>query len=184
MKRYLLPTALVLTLLMSSISGCLGLIQARESLEAMRGEAEPSITVESMTLSHVFDTIEIEPYTNSSTLDVRADATQIIIYRKVSITGSDAVACFDNGLTRYVQATLVDPSGTTVWELNECQDVQPATVEINPDPTLAVGLWTLTVEARGVGIPGTAAQDQFTFTVSVQNTCIIYPPNDECTESN
>ena len=70
MKRYLLPTALVLTLLMSSISGCLGLIQARESLEAMRGEAEPSITVESMTLSHVFDTIEIEPYTNSSTLDV------------------------------------------------------------------------------------------------------------------
>jgi hypothetical protein len=167
-------------LFMSTTAGCLGLIPARESLEAMRGEAKPSITVESMMLSHVFDSIELEPYTNTSTLDVRADATQIVIYRKVSITGSDTIACFDNGLTRYVQATLVDPAGNTRWELNECQDVQPATVEINPDPTLEVGDWTLSVEARGIGVPGTAAQDQFTITVSVQNTCIIYPPNTEC----
>lgn len=180
MKRHLLPVALVLMLFMSTTAGCLGLIPARESLEAMRGEAKPSITVESMMLSHVFDSIELEPYTNTSTLDVRADATQIVIYRKVSITGSDTIACFDNGLTRYVQATLVDPAGNTRWELNECQDVQPATVEINPDPTLEVGDWTLSVEARGIGVPGTAAQDQFTITVSVQNTCIIYPPNNEC----
>jgi hypothetical protein len=180
MKRYLLPVALVLTIMLSSTAGCIGLIPAREGLEAMRGEARASVTPDIKTISHVFDTIELEPYINSTTLDVRADATQIIIYRKVSITGSDTIACFDGGITRYVKATLTNPAGVVEWELDECQDVQPATVEINPDPTLAVGAWTLDVEARGIGVGGTAAQDQFTFTVTVLNTCIIYPPNEEC----
>ena len=148
----------------------MGLIQARESLEAMRGEATSSVTVESISISHVFDSVEIEPYMNSSSIEVGADSTELIIYRKVTITGTDSIACFDGGLTRYVRATLVDPSGVTVWELDECEDVQPITVTITPDPRLPIGTWTLNVEARGLGIPGTAAQDTFTITVSVQNT--------------
>ena len=74
MKRYLLPLALVLTLMLSSTAGCLGLIQAREGLEQMRGEATSSISVDSISISHVFDTIDIEPYTNSSTIEVSAES--------------------------------------------------------------------------------------------------------------
>lgn len=180
MKRYLLPLALVLTLVLSNTAGCMGLIQAREGLEAMRGEAKSSITVESISLSHVFDSVEIEPYVNSSTIEVGPDSTELVIYRKVTITGTDSVACFDGGLTRYVRATLVDPNGETQWELDECEDVQPITVTITPDPSLAIGEWTLSVEARGLGIPGTAAQDTFTITVSVQNTCTVFPPDEIC----
>lgn len=180
MKRYLLPLALVLTMVLSNTAGCMGLIPARESIEAMRGEAEESITVESTSFSHVFDSIDIEPYTNSSTISVDEGATQIIIYRKVTITGTDSISCFDGGITRYVRATLIEPNGETAWELDECEDVQPITITLTPDPTLPIGEWTLSVDARGFGIPGTGAQDSFTVTVSVQSTCIIYPPNDVC----
>ena len=75
----------------------MGLIPARESLEAMRGEAESSVTIDSITLSHAFNTFDIEPYTNSSTIEVTSESTQIVIYRKVTITGTDSVACFDGG---------------------------------------------------------------------------------------
>ena len=74
----------------------------------------------------------------------------------------------------------MDPNGETQWELDECEDVQPITVTITPDPSLAIGEWTLSVEARGLGIPGTAAQDTFTITVSVQNTCTVFPPDEIC----
>lgn len=180
MKRYLLPLVLMLTLMLSSTAGCMGLIQAREGLEAMRGEAESSVTIDGITISHTFDTIAIEPYTNSSTIEVTSESTQIVIYRKVSITGTDSVACFDGGITRYVRATLVDPNGDVAWELDECEDVEPITVRLTPDPVLAIGEWELSVEARGAGIPGSAAQDSFTITVSVQNTCTIYPPSTTC----
>ncbi|MFL2949031.1 MAG: hypothetical protein ACJZ40_01430 [Candidatus Poseidoniaceae archaeon] len=180
MKRYLLPLALVLTLMLSSTAGCLGLIQAREGLEQMRGEATSSISVDSISISHVFDTIDIEPYTNSSTIEVSAESTQVVIYRKVTLIGTDVISCSDGGLSRYVKATLIDSNGDVQWELDECEDVQPITITITPPPALAVGEWELLVEARGVGIPGTAAQDTFTVTVSVTNTCIVYPPSDTC----
>ena len=180
MKRYLLPTVLILTLMLSSTAGCMGLIPARESLEAMRGEAESSVTIDSITLSHAFNTFDIEPYTNSSTIEVTSESTQIVIYRKVTITGTDSVACFDGGITRYVRATLVDSNGEVQWELDESEDVAPITISITPPPVLAIGEWELLVDARGAGIPGTAAQDTFTITVSVQNTCTIYPPSKTC----
>ena len=80
MKRYLLPTVLILTLMLSSTAGCMGLIPARESLEAMRGEAESSVTIDSITLSHAFNTFDIEPYTNSSTIEVTSESTLSLIH--------------------------------------------------------------------------------------------------------
>ena len=72
MPRFSLGTALVLLVLLSSTSGCMGLIAAREGVESLREPAFESLTNEKIEVSHQFTSPAelLSEFTNRSTFVV------------------------------------------------------------------------------------------------------------------
>ena len=89
MKRsWGLPITLMMIIVMSSSSGCLGLLQMRETMEDLR-EA-PKLTKETIKITHlkVFDNpTDWEEYQNTSSIYIDESVIDIMIYQKVKITG-------------------------------------------------------------------------------------------------
>ncbi len=185
MKRWFMPLMVVATVLLSSTSGCLGLIQSREFLEEIRGEKDLRTSIAEYDHYHQFDTFtEIEPYSNSTSIKIDESVTMVTIYQKVTFnTFPDNpvfnVTCLED-FTRYVRAELFDADGVSVWSLDECESVAAKTETFLPEPTFAQGSWELVIEARGVGIPGTAAVDRFDIDVTVKRMCVVYPLETDC----
>ena len=89
MQRRLLPMLVVLAILMTSTVGCLGLIPAREAVEGFRKPAEWAFDYDKIYVSHIYTTLEIQPYTNKSTFVVDDSVTEISVYFKAAFTFSD-----------------------------------------------------------------------------------------------
>jgi hypothetical protein len=99
----------------------------------------------------------------------------------VKITGSDLLGgCLEN-FTRYVRAELLSPTGTSVWAIDVCEDVEAKTDQILPEPTFETGNWKLVITARGGGTQSSALQDYFEIDLTIKRTCIQYPLEDICT---
>lgn len=177
-----LPLMLVTILFMSGSSGCLGLLQMRETMEDLR-EA-PKLTTEAIKISHlkIFDNpIDWEEYQNTSSIYIDESVSDIIMYQKVKITGSDlSEGCLEE-FTRYVRAELLSPSGVPVWSIDVCEDVDAKTDQILPEPSFETGTWKLEITARGFGSQSPILQDQFQIDLTIHRTCISYPiEGEEC----
>ena len=85
--KWVMPVLLVLTFVLSTSSGCLGLLQAREVVESIR-EA-PELDTDSRTYRDIkvfTNFFEWESYNNSIEIPVDSSVTDISIYRSVQIT--------------------------------------------------------------------------------------------------
>ena len=176
-----MPILMVMVFLLSSSSGCLGLLQAREGKEHLRGQ--PEIKSETIVLKHqkVFtNPTDWEVYENSTTFYIDETVSELIMWRHTRITGSETVGCFEN-FTRYVRAELQTPSGNTAWAIDECVSQDPITDEILPDISgFETGNWNLIITARGAGTATGALQDFLKIDITLKRTCIQYPLEDAC----
>ena len=171
--------ALLLTALLCSMSGCLSLIAARETVENLRPEAFESLDYTKVEVAHTFNVVSFEEFTNRSTFLVDDSTTEVRIYFKASFSFSDTLP--SDNTTRYVRATLTDADGNIAWEQDVSEDSSPLEERLSPNPRFAYGEWVLDVKARGWGEStfGTI-QDNFNILVTVTNTCMQYPLVEEC----
>jgi len=182
-KSWGLPIMLVMSILMSSSSGCLGLLQMRETMEDLR-EA-PQLQKETIKYSHIkiFDNpTNWEEYQNTTSIYIDASVIDIIIYQKVKITGSDLFEGCLEDFTRYVRAELWSPTGDEpVWSIDVCENVDAKTDNLIPSPTFETGDWELKIVARGGGTQSSVFQDQFQIDLTIHRTCTTYPlEEDKC----
>ena len=187
MRRNKLVVFLLMTLMTSSLSGCLGLLQARETIEGLREDVYEVEYPTKVSMSYIFTTIELLPHTNFTKFLVDDSVTKIDIYFKVSFAFSDAVSCIDNIFTkeaRYIEVEIATPSGVVIYEEDTCRDVPPNTKTIeNDDGSLEYGDWSLSIESRGAGESVfDAVQDNYLIIVTVYRTCEQYPMEPPCDE--
>lgn len=177
-----LPIMLVTIIVMGSSSGCLGLLQMRETMEDLRDAPKTNIETIKISRVKVFDNlIEWEVYENTTSFEIDETVSEIVIRKMVKITGSDLLGgCLEN-FTRYVRAELLTPAGNVVWAIDVCEDVGPKTDQILPEPTFETGNWKLVITARGGGTQSSALQDYFEIDITIKRTCIQYPLEDICT---
>ncbi len=176
-----MPILMVMIFLLSSSPGCLGLLQAREGIEHLRGQPDPKSETIVLKLEKVFtNPTEWEVYENSTTFYVDETVSELIMWRHTRFTASETVGCFEN-FTRYVRAELQTPSGQTVWEIDECVSQDPITNEILPDTSgFETGNWNLIISARGAGTATAAVQDFVRIDITLKRTCIQYPLETDC----
>lgn len=186
MRRYSLAVFLISTFMLSSLSGCLGLLQARETIESMREPVTQVSYPDKVDMTHTFTTISIQPYSNYTSFPIDDSVERIEIYFKVTMSGSDQVSCFDQALSselRYVRAEVTAPSGTVIWSQDVCQDVTPTVENFEPDPVFESGDWDLNVESRGWGETTIGAlQDNFIIVITIHRVCQQYPLETPCDE--
>ncbi|MBL6732076.1 MAG: hypothetical protein ISP82_03880 [Candidatus Poseidoniaceae archaeon] len=184
MRRYSLAVFLISTFMLSSLSGCLGLLQARETIENMREPVERVSYPDKVDMTHTFTTISIQPYSNFTSFPIDDTVERIEIYFKVTMSGSDQISCFDEALSselRYVRAEVTTPSGAAIWSQDVCQDVTPTVENFEPDPSFESGNWDLNVESRGWGETTIGAlQDNFIIVITIHRVCQQYPLEPPC----
>ena len=185
-RRNSLAVFLLMTLMMSSLSGCLGLLQAREAIEELRDDVYQVSYPDKVDMAHTFTTITVQPYSNQTSFPVDEAVERIEIYFKVGMSGSDQISCIDEVLTselRYVRAEVTTPSGISFWLQDVCEDVTPTVDTFEPDPEFETGDWMLNVEARGWGENTIGAfQDNFIIVITVHRVCQQYPVEPPCDE--
>ena len=116
MRAKVLPLLMVFVFMTVSLSGCMGLIQARESLEGMRGAPFDKPYADKIGMAHTFQTeslVELfEEYSNSTSFTIDESVQRIEIYFKVTISGSDNIACIEQAPARYVRPTVTTASAS------------------------------------------------------------------------
>ncbi|MDC0340340.1 hypothetical protein OAM96_00090 [Candidatus Poseidoniaceae archaeon] len=178
MQQRVLAMLVVLTMLLTSTVGCLGLIPAREAIESFREPAEDDLTYLKIDVSHTYTSLEIQPYTNKSVFIVDDSVTEISIYFKASFFISDFQ--IENN-TRYVRATLTDSEGEIQWSVDVSSDSAPVEEKLEPDPVFTKGDWVLDVEARGIGEETLGLiHDNFNIQLTVTQRCVQYPMEKDC----
>ena len=80
MRARILPLFMVLVFMTMSLSGCMGLIQARESLEGMRGEPVDKPYADKIGMSHTFQTESLLIDNSEPSLGMELIFTLAVIY--------------------------------------------------------------------------------------------------------
>lgn len=174
----MIPLLLLSVLLTPIISGCIGLVPAREFLEGMRTEPELSSAKDEIVVSHTFTSISPELFTSEDRFMVDEHVTEISAYLSVQNFLSEQTEFFPNE-TRYVLAILTDAAGNNVWE-EEVSETSTI-LEKHMQPPFAHGEWTLKIEARGYGEEILSQfQDSFHTVITIERACTIYPGEDGC----
>jgi hypothetical protein len=176
MMRRMTVVAAILLISTSMLSGCMGLILARESIEELREPAIPSIRYEKISITQIWNTLEVQPYTNRSTFIVDESTNRISIYLKVNFNWPALV-----NQSQFVRATLTDAEGTIQWQEDVSSDYEPTEKQLLPAPAFAMGEWVLNVEARGYGESFVnQVKDEFSLRVTIEKSCIQYPLEESC----
>lgn len=192
-----LVSAMLLILLASSTSGCLGLVATRELMEWSRGTPTTSEQTESYSFQHTFssNSTELEAIIHRpAPQDILFDeqVKEISIYFRVQMDLDEIGEFGLNNLTgsiRYVHARLWEPGANIntdepFWEENATSDHYPP-IERRYAP-FKPGVWVLEVEAQGYGLTAPIEQfsfhDEFEVIVNVVRPCILYPEQPRGTE--
>ena len=191
------PLVLLVLLLMlsTSVSGCIGLVASRELMEWTRGVPETDDKVQAYGFNHTFESTNLDTIFNPPPQEIQFDSEvkSIRIYFKVVMDFSEIAGVDTNNLTstvRYVHARLWEPGADKnvdepFWQENATSDRYPPQQRFYPP--FEVGTWELEVEAQGYGLTTPVDQisfhDEFEVTVSVVRPCIQFPERadpDEC----
>ncbi len=184
--RKAMSAFVMLAILMASSMGCIGLVPAREFMEDLRDPPKLIEEIERINVDHVFitdfaDLTGSTNYTQSFDFIVDSEVSEISAY----ITAAMALDLIIPVPTevRYVKAILTDADGNQIWyeELTETKRPAVATFQ----QPLAVGTWTLYVDARGYGEEiGNLYKDSFQVLIKVDRECLEYHNEDGCTYDN
>ena len=183
MQQRVLPMLVVLTMLLTSTVGCLGLIPAREAIEGFREPAEDDLTYHKIGVSHTYTSIVVQPYTNKSIFVVDDSVTEISIYFKASFVFGGLVELLEpiESNVRYVRATLTDSEGEIQWSVDVSSSSTGVEERIELEFVNGKGDWVLDVEARGYGESfGSMFHDNFNIQLTITQRCVQYPMEQFC----
>ena len=170
---------MMLAILMASSMGCIGLVPAREFLEDLREPAELNVLTDKVSINHTFisNSFSTTSMSASETFEVISEVIEIRAYIKAEMA-LDLLVDLPSEL-RYVNASLIDAKGETVWFEHLTETARPL-IKSFQQP-LAEGTWTLMVDARGYG-EDTAGlyQDSFQVVINIERQCWVYPTEDQC----
>lgn len=170
---------LILSMALPLLSGCIGLVPAREFLESMRDEPEVGQVVEELRVSHTFTSLSVVEMTWSEDFFVDQHVTEISAYITVSHFFSDTSSSVLPNESRYVRANLQDAAGAIVWE-TEISESRTEPLYRMQAP-FSQGEWSLSVEARGYGEQFlNQFQDSFLVAIEVEKSCTTYPTENNC----
>jgi hypothetical protein len=180
---------IMLSILMGSSMGCIGLVPAREFMEDMRGPATVEEIIDKINVDHVFVT-QFTPlpvpssvsYTESFDFNVDSDVTEISALISLSLS-ADFIPSLSQLTTevRYVEATLLDANNEVVWSEKLTETKRPAVATFGTP--FAEGTWTLDVDAKGYGEEfGSLYKDSFKVLIKIERNCWVYPPEVGCSE--
>ena len=182
---------LLITLTLMS-PGCLSLLSMRELMEDMKEDPKSRSQDTRVGWDYTFDTQDIESteYINESEFLIDPTVSQIEIFFDASI--GDAISDFANetfpGLVEEVGARYVEisvwepgeyPSGTPFFTERATENYEFTETYLNEDSSpFEDGEWTLTVEARGIGIETPidilSVYDSFSVKVTVSRPCVFF----------
>tara|TARA_Y100000768_G_C23907065_1_gene648073 strand:- start:359 stop:925 length:567 start_codon:yes stop_codon:yes gene_type:complete len=182
-SKQAMPAFMMLAILLASTMGCIGLVPAREFMEDLRESPEMVDVVEKINASHVFSTdiSDIQgttTYDTSQSFEVDSNVVEISAYIKAEMPLELILPGIPTEF-RYVRASLTDADGNVVWDetLTETETKMVATFSED----IAVGTWTLDVEARGYGEEiGNLYKDSFQVLIKIESKCWVYPNEAEC----
>ncbi|MDP6869571.1 MAG: hypothetical protein QGI21_02215 [Candidatus Poseidoniaceae archaeon] len=165
------------SILLMSNMGCIGLVPAREIIEGMREEPKLEELEFKVNINHTFVDIQLTPFVIQETFEVDSRVTEIKAFMQASLRVGD----FGGGTEdfNYVEATLSDSNGTTIWSqrLTESGAQKVPTFT----PPFADGTWTLRIESRGYGEELLGLQkDSFQVIITVTKECWKYPQEEVC----
>ncbi len=174
---------MMLAILMASSMGCIGLVPAREFMEDLRPEAKMVEVKDKINASHVFttDIMDVQgstSYSSSQTFEVNSDVVEISAYISAAMPLELVLPGIPTDV-RFVRASLTDANGDEIWyeEVTETERKMVATFQ----QPLAVGTWTLSVDARGYGEEITGIyKDSFQVLIKIESKCWVYPNEEGC----
>jgi len=179
---------ILMLLLSSSLSGCIGLVASRELMEWTRGVPTTEDKIVPYAFNHTFDSTEIEAIIHNpppKEIQFDPEVKEIRIFFRVVMDFSEIGGIDTNNLTstvRYVHARLWEPGADKnidepFWQDNATSDRYPPLKRFYPP--FEAGIWELEVEAQGYGLTTPVDQisfhDEFEVSVSVVRPCILFP---------
>ena len=172
----------LLGILLASQMGCIGLVPAREFMEDVRDPPNLTEVVEKINVNHTFVSqitdISSTLYNSQERFTVDHNVQEIKVYIGVAFAGPDQIPGLPVEL-RYVEASITDANGEVVWT-ETCVETCRPSVSTFQEP-LALGTWTLTIEARGYGEELISTyKDSFDLYVHIHRECWEYPNEVEC----
>lgn len=180
---------IMLSILMGSSMGCIGLVPAREFMEDMREPPKMIDIVDKINVEYFFVT-KLTPillpdpasvsYTESFEFDVDSDVTEISAYITAAMA-ADFLALPSQLTTevRYVEATLTDANGDQVWIERLTETKRPAVATF--EEPFVEGTWRLDIDARGYGEEGLSLyKDSFQVLIKIERECWEYPTETGC----
>lgn len=187
---------MLLLMVSTSVSGCIGLVASRELMEWTRGVPTTDNRVEAYQFNHTFDSTDLQAVIFNPPpheIEFDSEVQEIRIYFRVVMDFSEIGGVDTNNLTssvRYVHARLWEPGADKdvdepFWQENATSDRYPPTQRFYPP--FEAGTWELEVEAQGYGLTTPVSQisfhDEFEVSVSVVRPCILFPERahpDDC----
>jgi hypothetical protein len=178
---------ILMLLLSSSLSGCIGLVASRELMEWTRGAPTTDDKVEVYSFNHIFDSTELQAIIHTPApeeIQFDSEVKEIrIFFRVVMDCPAPIIDCSNvTGEVRYVHARLWEPGADKnidepFWQDNATSDRYPPLKRFYPP--FEAGTWELEVEAQGYGLTTPIDQisfhDEFEVSVSVVRPCILFP---------
>ena len=183
-SNHALSAFILLGILVMSNIGCIGLVPAREFIEANRGEPTLDISDRVYTVSQTYDTVSATPYLYEERFEVDPQVSKISVFMSASLDACDGLTIPEIPVLedacenfQYVEARLLDPNNEEIWTHTLYKT--DSAMEVRFEENLAHGTWIMKVEARAYGedLMG-LYKDSFEVVISVEKQCWEYQ-NDE-----
>ena len=196
MRTGLTVFSLLLMLFFSTISvGCMGLVMQREIMEDMREEPfvinkDESFFWEVIFTSESLDLDSVQ-YTNETPIDFDDTISKMSITFRAEFPYSTLLDLNESNELRYIEVRVWEPGvkesgGNPYWEVRATQDYPLERFDFSD---LAIGKWTVEIDARGYGadlpLEQLSFHDYFEMTLTITKPCVQFAEihqNDDCTD--
>ena len=183
MRTGLTVFSLLLMLFFSTISaGCMGLVMQREIMEDMREEPfvinkDESFFWEVIFTSESLDLDSVQ-YTNETPIDFDDTISKMSITFRAEFPYSTLLDLNESNELRYIEIRVWEPGvkesgGNPYWEVRATQDYPLERFDFSD---LAIGKWTVEIDARGYGadlpLEQLSFHDYFEMTLTITKPCL------------
>lgn len=191
-----LGLALVILMMGTTLTGCLGLAIQRETMEYMRDDPIVRNIEDTVGWDYTFESNGIDSvlYKNETTITFDETVSKLVINFRAQLPYSSTIEDIignDTNEYRYVDAKLWQPGvresgGDPIWHIRATQDQPLERFDSFTKSDYISGNWIFEVEARGYGITAPVDQlsfhDHFDVYATITKPCVYFAESHEIGE--
>ncbi|HIE63714.1 MAG: hypothetical protein CXT72_05410 [Methanobacteriota archaeon] len=191
-----LGLALVILMMSTTLTGCLGLAIQRETMEYMREDPIVRNIEDTVGWDYTFESNGIDSvlYKNETTIVFDETVSKLVINFRAQLPYSSSIEDIignDTNEYRYVDAKLWQPGvresgGDPIWHVRATQDQPLERFDSFTKSDYISGNWIFEVEARGYGITAPVDQlsfhDHFDVYATITKPCVYFAESHEIGE--